>query len=65
MKPKTFNISGMCYYLENSLMHLYLKPLYFQVRVLDCYLVEGPKVLYRIGLAVLNLFNKQSGKFRC
>ncbi len=38
------------------------QPSYLQVRVLDCYLVEGPKVLYRVGLAILNLFNKQSGE---
>ncbi len=31
-----------------------------QVRVLDCYFVEGPKVLYRVALAVLNLFSKHS-----
>lgn len=29
-----------------------------QVRILDCYFVEGPKVFYRIGCAIVILFHK-------
>lgn len=32
----------------------------FQVRVMDCYLHEGIKVLYRISMAILQLFYKYS-----
>lgn len=32
----------------------------FQVRVLDCYLHEGIKVLYRVAMAILLLFHKFS-----
>lgn len=34
----------------------------FQVRIIDCYLVEGVKVLYRVVLSILILFTKYSGK---
>lgn len=32
----------------------------FQVRVMDCYLHEGIKVLYRITMVILQLFYKYS-----
>ncbi|ESN92336.1 hypothetical protein HELRODRAFT_115966 [Helobdella robusta] len=31
------------------------------VRVIDCYLYEGPKILYRVGLAILVNFHKNRG----
>ena len=30
----------------------------FQVRIIDCYLVEGYKIFYRIGFALLRIFVK-------
>jgi len=35
------------------------------LRIIDCYLYEGPKVLYRIALAILICYHKHSslGKY--
>lgn len=33
-------------------------PFSYVVRIFDCLLVEGPKILYRVALALLNLYNK-------
>ncbi|GAB1601195.1 GTPase-activating protein skywalker-like [Argonauta hians] len=37
-------------------------PFHYLVRVIDCYLLEGFKVFYRVALALLSQFHKQSGK---
>jgi hypothetical protein len=36
--------------------------LYFiiQVKIMDCFFLEGPKVLYRVGLALVHLFIKST-----
>ncbi|XP_064638457.1 GTPase-activating protein skywalker-like isoform X2 [Lineus longissimus] len=38
-------------------------PFSYMVRIMDCYLFEGVKVLYRVALAVLILFNKHAASF--
>ncbi|CAM1330764.1 TBC1D24 (predicted) [Pycnogonum litorale] len=38
-------------------------PFNYLVRVIDCYLCEGNKILYRIAIAMIILFHKHSGKF--
>lgn len=47
------------YCLKNKVDIYYVN---FQVRIIDCYLVEGVKVLYRVVLSILILFTKYSGK---
>ncbi|XP_036362769.1 GTPase-activating protein skywalker-like isoform X2 [Octopus sinensis] len=37
-------------------------PFHFLVKVIDCYLLEGYKVFYRVSIVLLTLFSKQSGK---
>ena len=38
-------------------------PLTYLARIMDCYLVEGLKVFYRVALTVLQMHKKQSSQY--
>ncbi|CAF3323244.1 unnamed protein product [Rotaria sp. Silwood1] len=40
-------------------------PFAYLVKIMDCFLLEGPKILYRIGLALVHLFIKKPHSYNC
>ena len=49
-------VSHIQIFLSNSIPYLIL-----QIRIMDCYLSEGLKIFYRVGLAILTLYKKHKG----
>ena len=48
--------------MKGSILNMFFFVYFLQVRVIDVFLVEGLKIFYRIGLAIIVLHKKNRGK---